>query len=39
MIALGANVGNRAKAIQDAIDELGSFAKILRTSFLYESPP
>lgn len=39
LIALGANIGNRAKAIQDAVDELGKFAKVLRTSFLYESPP
>lgn len=39
ILALGSNVGNRASAIRKALDEVRQFAKVCRTSFLYESPP
>jgi dihydropteroate synthase/2-amino-4-hydroxy-6-hydroxymethyldihydropteridine diphosphokinase len=38
-LALGSNLGNRARAIHTALERLAAFAHVQATSFLYETPP
>lgn len=38
-IGLGSNVGDRVGNIHSALQEVSTFAKVVDTSFLYESKP
>eukprot|EP01083_Nonionella_stella_P146215 459563_1 len=39
LLGLGSNLGNRSRNIQNALSKIGFFAKVSRTSFLYETEP
>lgn len=38
-VGLGANLGDRAGAIQDALRRVSAYAKVVNTSFMYQTPP
>lgn len=39
IVALGSNLGNRANYLRRALDQMGKWSRVHRTSFLYESAP